>query len=309
MYTHKAPKKGQATAIECDDPRKLFVAVGCGKCIECRKQKAREWQIRLQQELGDWNYKYFLTLTFSEESLKDLTDELQGTETNVNKCAQFAMRRFLERWRKKYGKSVQHWFITELGHEGTERIHLHGIIFSNEPHTNEEFEKIWSYGWTYTGEYCTERTINYIIKYVTKIDPDHKTYEADIFCSAGLGKRYLRNNMILEKHQFAGKDTIQYYTLKNGQKVALPKYYRNKLWTQKERDQLWTNILDEDRTYVRGIRCDNISSEEGYRNYTTLLAEQQKVNKQLGYGSTDIEWKEQIYKVSFKMLNSKYTFG
>ena len=35
----------------------------------------------------------------------------------------------LERIRKKTGKSIKHWFITELGHEKTERLHLHGIVW------------------------------------------------------------------------------------------------------------------------------------------------------------------------------------
>ena len=38
--------------------------------------------------------------------------------------ATLAVRRFLERWRKKYKKSVKHWFVTELGGKFTERIHL-----------------------------------------------------------------------------------------------------------------------------------------------------------------------------------------
>ena len=62
MYNAKAPKKGNATATTCDDERKLFIAIGCGECIECRKQKAREWQIRLTEELPCWKYKYFATI-------------------------------------------------------------------------------------------------------------------------------------------------------------------------------------------------------------------------------------------------------
>ena len=35
----------------------------------------------------------------------------------------------LERVRKQTGKSIKHWFITELGHVKTERLHLHGIVW------------------------------------------------------------------------------------------------------------------------------------------------------------------------------------
>ena len=46
--------------------------------------------------------------------------------------------------RKRTKKSIRHWLVTELGHEGTERIHLHGIIFTEEP---EIIETDWKYGY------------------------------------------------------------------------------------------------------------------------------------------------------------------
>ena len=52
------------------DGRTMYVPVGCGKCIECKKQKARNWQVRLNEEAKVWKYKYCLTLTFSNEELE-----------------------------------------------------------------------------------------------------------------------------------------------------------------------------------------------------------------------------------------------
>ena len=116
-----------------EDERVLYVPVGCGKCIECRNQKKRNWQIRLHEEIKEDLTGKFVTLTFSEEELNKLCNETNTTESNA--VATIAVRRFLERWRKEFKKSVKHWLITELGHENTERIHLHGILFTNE---NEE---------------------------------------------------------------------------------------------------------------------------------------------------------------------------
>ena len=48
--------------------------------------------------------------------------------TDNNEIATKAIRLCLERIRKQTGKSIKHWFITELGHEKTERLHLHGIV-------------------------------------------------------------------------------------------------------------------------------------------------------------------------------------
>ena len=96
-----------------DSERVKLIPVGCGKCIECRNQKKRNWQIRLHEEIKNDNTGIFVTLTFSCEELEKLTKE-----TNLKECnavTTIAVRRFLERWRKEHKKSVKHWLITELG--------------------------------------------------------------------------------------------------------------------------------------------------------------------------------------------------
>ena len=124
-----------------------------------------------------------------------MSEELQnatGYELD-NAIATKATRRFLERYRKKNKKSLKHWLITEIGHEGTENIHMHGIIWIDDIN---DIQKYWNYGHTWTGHgeqkinYVTNRTINYMIKYVTKIDSKHKEYQPKILCSPGIGKNY-----------------------------------------------------------------------------------------------------------------------
>lgn len=293
-------KKNNFNPPKCKDLRLKYVAVGCGKCIECKTQKAREWQVRLNEELKIQKYSYFVTLTFSNEELKKLADE-----TNIksdNALATIAVRRFLERYRKTNKKSLKHWLITELGHNNTERIHLHGLLFPTKEITNEELAKYWKYGLTYTGDYCNAKTINYIIKYVTKIDNDHKNYEAVILCSRGLGEYYI-TEFTKNIHKYTKGETKEYYKLKNGQKVNLPIYYRNKLFTEEEREKLWIDRLDKNVMFVRGIEIKNIQSAEGQRIYNQILEEQQKQNIALGYGSDSKEWKKQEYNKTLKMIN------
>ena len=57
---------------------------------------------------------------------------------------------------KHPGKSIKHWFTTELGHEKTERLHLHGIVWGIG--TDQLVEEKWNYGITYTGNYVNEKT-------------------------------------------------------------------------------------------------------------------------------------------------------
>lgn len=294
-------KKNNYNPPEPKDGRTLYVAVGCGKCIECRTQKARSWQIRLMEELETAKYAYFMTLTFDEESLSSLCDEIKTGESNA--VATLAVRRFLERWRKRYKKSLRHWLITELGGEN-DRIHLHGLFFTDFECDNDLFFSIWKYGYTYTGEYCSKKTINYIIKYVMKVDERHKNYEPVILCSAGLGKNFITEQQ-KQLHKYRPHNSIEYYKLPDGSKVNLPIYYRNKFYTEEEREKLWTDRLDNNTIFVRGIEIKNIDSAEGQRQYFKVLQEQQRQNTELGYGDDTKAWKFEDYNISFKDVNKR----
>lgn len=296
-------KKNGGVPPPCDDVRKLYVAVGCGKCMECMKQKALQWKIRLNEELKVQKHAYFVTLTFAPEELKKLTEE-SGQGYDCNAVAGLAVRRYLERWRKKYKKSQRHWLITEMGQEESERIHLHGIVFSAFEISTEEFASIWKYGNVVIGQYCNMRTINYVTKYVTKLDQKHKGYVPQIFCSAGLGNIYTERELVRIIHRYQD-ETDETYRFPNGQKCNLPIYYRNKLFTEEQREKLWVQKLDQNTRYVNGVRVDNVDTIEGEDRYFRLLRIAQFRNLQLGYGDNTAEWKKRDYNITLKMLQKK----
>lgn len=133
----KPNKKNGGKPPICTDERIKYIPISCGNCIECRKKKARDWRVRLLEEYKTDQSGQFVTLTFSEEKLK--AAEIKAETREANQVATVAIRDFLERWRKKYKRSVKHWFITELGHKNTERLHIHGIIYTDK--TAEEIEE------------------------------------------------------------------------------------------------------------------------------------------------------------------------
>lgn len=298
---YKPNKKNNFNPPPLTDIRVSKVAVGCGKCLECRKQKAREWQVRLHEEIKNHKYAYGLTFTFSCEELDKLCKEIGLKECNA--VATKAIRRFLERWRKTHKKSLVHWFITELGHENTERIHLHGIIFSDNELKAETIASHWKYGNIRVNDYCNERTINYLIKYVHKIDTDHKDYQPIILCSKGIGGRYLMSFHAQNAHAYKPNNTIEYYRLNNGVKVNLPVYYRNKLWTEEERERLWIERIEKGERYVMGIKISNFDTREGYNRYMRILERAQETNRKLGFGDDTAKWKSRDYNVTLRMLN------
>ena len=248
---YKPNKKNGGIVPPIADERLLYVPVGCQQCIECKKKKSREWNVRLQEEVRHDNKATFVTLTFSNESIKEIIESIDKDNNKVpiegynldNEIATRATRLFLERWRKKTGKSIKHWLITELGHEGTENVHIHGLIWSRDTNMIKD---TWKYGWVYTGYSCNERTVNYITKYVTKIDKDHKSYNSKILTSSGIGKGYTKrlDSQRNKYNKEAGK-TNEMYKDRKGYQRALPIYYRNKIYTEDEREILWLEKLDK----------------------------------------------------------------
>lgn len=303
------------------DERVLHIAVGCNKCIECKRQKAREWGIRMQEEIKVNKNGKFIALTFSNESIKKITTEIRKNaakkiielrkykiEKNTieiekiikstkgyeldNEIATYAVRRWLERYRKQHKKSIRHWLVTELGHNGTENIHIHGIIWTD---TIEDALDKWIYGFTYPKterekktNYVNAASINYIIKYVNKIDKDHKHYNSKILTSSGIGNKYNA-----KENKYNETETNETYRTNTGNKLGLPKYYRNKIYTDEEKEQLWINLLNKNERYVLGQRIDISKTEEEY--YKILKTAQEK-NKRLGYGTDKTNWKQKHYE-------------
>lgn len=294
-----ANKKNGGNIPEVKDPRVLYVPVGCGKCMECLKQKARNWQVRLHEEIKHDKTGKFITFTFSNQSIIKLSKDIKLDGYNLdNEIATKATRRFLERWRKKFKKSVKHWFVTELGQNNTERIHIHGLLFTNEK--EETINKIWNYGNIYIGNYVNGRTINYIVKYVHKCDELHKNYTPKILTSPGIGKGFITSEKA-KKNKFKKEKTIETYKTPSGNNINLPIYYRNHLYSDEEKEQLWLQKLDENIRWVNGIKIDISKGEE---EYYKVLKEEQAKNKRLGYGDNSKNW--ELIKYERERRNLKF---
>lgn len=294
----------QGIEVPIHDTRVLQIEVPCGNCEECRKGKARQWQIRLGEEIKEWKYKYFITLTFSPKELEELCKKTRLKECNA--VMGYAVRHMLERYRKDKKTSLKHWIITELGHENTERIHGHGLLMSNDPlefikSNKENFYtwKYWKYGLVYVGQYVNMQTINYIVKYINKIDTDHKGFVGEILCSPGIGKSYI-DKLNNTGYYYRPHKTIDYYTLPNGTKVKQPKYYKNKLFNENEREMIWRDFMDLEKQTIAGNTYDlEKISKESLENITEKA---RRINKEMGYGDDSKEWRKQEWNVTRRML-------
>ncbi len=277
---------------EPDDIRKTYVPVPCGECQECRTKKATEWRVRLGAELNTNQTIKFVTLTFNEESLEKMN--LGGP----NDIASVAIKCFLDRWYQKHKKALKHWLITELGHKNTERLHLHGFLWTNE--SNEEIEKRWRYGFVRIGEYVNEKSINYMVKYITKIDQDHKDFKGKIFCSKGIGRNKITEHLKYT-HRYKAGDTTETIRSGKGYKTGIPTYYRMKIWSEEEREKLWMEKIDKKTRWVGGEKID-ISTMEGWKEYHKCLEYYQRKSERNGYRRP--EWNAKKYDKKLAKINN-----
>lgn len=288
------------------DKRLRYIKTACGWCKECRAKIARDWLIRLTEEIKTNKNAKFVSLSLSVESIIELEKDMYATEyrgiseykgeTDVNLLASFAIRRWTERYRKKHKKAPRHFLITELGHKNSERIHLHGLIWAKE----EDIKNSWKYGNVDIGEWVDGRTINYITKYITKIDEVHEGYKQAIFTSKGMGKEYIEKNRTW--HKFNGKETRTKYKLKDGREIELPRYYKEKLWNEDEREILYLKTLDENIISLGGEKIkNNISLEE----FNQKLKSVRENNKRAGYGNNKTTVRKYIITEAMKQHYDK----
>lgn len=141
---------------------------------------------------------------------------------------------FMKRLRKHHGNKtkIKYWACGEYGSKNV-RPHYHAIIYNLEP---ELLTKAWTLGDVHIGN-VSGASIAYTTKYMHKgkIIPMHKNDDRVpefSLMSKKLGSNYL-TPQIIKYHQ---EDiTRNYLTLEGGHKIALPRYYREKIYSEKQR--------------------------------------------------------------------------
>lgn len=140
-----------------------------------------------------------------------------------------------------------------------------------------------------------------MVKYVTKTDSKHKEYQPKILCSPGIGKNYT-NRVDAKLNEYNDIKTNETYRTPSGTKINLPIYYRNKIYTEEEREKLWLQKLDKNERWVCGEKID---ISEGNKDYYNILEWHRRKNKELGYGDDEKNWKRKIYEKHQRIINQQ----
>lgn len=137
--------------------------VPCGRCAECRKKKAQEWEFRLNAEflsLKKQGYNLaFCTLTYANECLPCLPKSLFNNAEDYVRVPCFSrsdVRGFIDRLRQyckyhfhfKGADAIKYFIASEYG-DITHRPHYHAILAWPSRLSYEAMHKLCSEIWTY----------------------------------------------------------------------------------------------------------------------------------------------------------------
>lgn len=205
--------------------------VPCGKCPKCKLRRANAWAFRLSQEAKRHVNSVFLTLTYAPE-------HVPRTKNGFATLNKRDIQLFMKRLRKNTGcKTIKYYCAGEYGGQ-TKRPHYHLIIYDALTYDEKglrHIDKSWTLGHCHVGE-LNERTIAYTLKYISKpsqipmFQKDDRVKEFSMM-SRGIGLNYLTPQTV----QWHQANKFSFVVLNGGHKQCLPRYYRDRIFTEQER--------------------------------------------------------------------------
>ena len=102
-----------------------------------------------------------------------------------------------------------------------------------------------------------------------KVDVKHPTFKQIVLASKGIGDGYLDRLDYLWQKQNYKQINVATYTFRNGTKMAMPKYYKNKIFTDKEREKMWINNLNKGDLWIFGekVKANDWKTIDNLRRY------------------------------------------
>lgn len=238
-----------------------FIKVPCGKCYECIKQRINQLIGRIYLELSKHsNFAFFLTLTYNDMCLpiKECVDESSGEFYYVQSVDKKHVQDFLKRLRRKLeykGYSVKDhlkvFYISEYGFSKTDnkRPHYHLILFFDKVSFEKFYDycvECWQFGMIEMSKLVDERLRYMCTAHATasRLFPNPKGSDKPFsHWSKGIGlpdnkeiKNSIRNNLCV---------------VCGAGKFPLDRYLKEKLFTEEERNKLFSCDTIEDDDFKR----------------------------------------------------------
>lgn len=211
-----------------------MLPIQCGRCPPCKENKVNAWVFRLEKESERSTSVLFVTLTYDPSTVPITA---KGFMTLEPKHLTDFFKRL--RYYDKNNRSIKYYACGEYGSERW-RPHYHLIIFNVR--SRKSIERAWTDGIVdidpdEVGGAAMAYTTKYINKpgRIPRFKGDDRTPEFSRK-SKGLGSNYITEQVIAWHSADLSRNYLQ---RPGGHKIALPKYYRDKIFdaTQKAKQR------------------------------------------------------------------------
>lgn len=225
---------------------------------------------------------YFITLTYDDE-------HLLFTDTDIATLHKRDLQLFFKRLRKIHSQiskeKIRYYAVGEYGTR-TKRPHYHVLLFNCHSDLVNLIADIWKNGYCDIGK-VTSASIHYVTKYhvnyTKKTEYENLGIEPEFAIMSrkpGIGHSYLSRNGKWNK------DNGNVYVMNNGYAQRMPRYYKMKIFSEMERQQLAEEAMSEvdkqywkeyQRLYDLGIEDPDKYMEES--RYLQAQSVKHKLNK------------------------------
>jgi hypothetical protein len=206
----------------------------CGKCPPCKKRRTSGWSFRLVKEGERSKSALFITLTYD-------TEFVPITKNGYMTLHLPDLQKFFKRLRKLTNEKLKYYAVGEYG-STKKRPHYHIILFNAN---KEHIARAWALNNHIIGTYhignVSDASIGYTLKYMSKKSQipmhqnDDRKKEFSVM-SKGLGSNYITDSMI-KWHKNLLEERM-YIPIKDGKKIAMPRYYKDKMYNEEEKDKI-----------------------------------------------------------------------
>lgn len=254
-----------------DKKRGGTLAAPCGKCPACRLRRIQSWVFRLRQEEKIHETALFVTLTYSPENVPLTSNRFMDLRPND-------LTLFWKRLRRYTGcKTIKYYAVGEYGGK-TRRPHYHAIIYDVD---YNDIVKAWTLGHIHVGT-VTDDSIAYTAKYMYKPKTvpahanDDRTPEFSRM-SKNMGLNYLSQSI----RNYYETTQNSFITLPGGAIQALPRYYRDRLFTPEERDHINAKAEPSNRYRLELAIREAGGADNYFRNHHAMVvSELRKFNNE-----------------------------
>lgn len=260
--------------LECAHPiflKEIGITVGCGNCPVCRKRQQDDWYVRLRSEFENCHDALWFTLTYNEAHVpyKEIhyaldVDGNRFQYSDVDEDDIFAhpysqivqtfrksdVQNFLKRIREEVGYRQFKYFIVGEYTPDYFRPHYHGIIFDLGKENWPLIEKHWKkYGFIKKGRLKHDGAIRYVSKYCISNTMQPEIYSFKCMKFRTMASRGIGLKAITPELEEYWHSTLNPTIRVNGYSYALPRYLRNKIFTDEEKLELLDKYKEHLRQY------------------------------------------------------------